>query len=148
MRVRLRDEVAEYGLRLCPSDLKLVNFMKDKDGNPIFDALSFIYRNHPGYRTLLNTLGPIENFFPRLCGVTPGSFHMWQRKHKDFERHGWDVITYVGVVASSSEGQSVLTSAYLRSPRSGEAERIFMSRTSTRYGYESSYPSSAIYSTT
>lgn len=32
MRVNLRDEVANYGLRLCASDLKLVNFMKDKDG--------------------------------------------------------------------------------------------------------------------
>ncbi|KAG5633631.1 hypothetical protein H0H81_006390, partial [Sphagnurus paluster] len=31
-RVRLRDEVAIYGLRLCPSDLKRVNFMKGKDG--------------------------------------------------------------------------------------------------------------------
>ena len=53
------------------------------------------FRNHPGYRTLLNTLGPIENFFPRIPGVTPGAFHMWHRKHKDFELHGWDVITYV-----------------------------------------------------
>ncbi|KAG5650733.1 hypothetical protein H0H81_011233 [Sphagnurus paluster] len=32
LRVRLRDEVAKYGLRLCPSDLKPVNFMKGKDG--------------------------------------------------------------------------------------------------------------------
>lgn len=30
--VRLRDEVANYGLRLCVLDLKLVNFMRDKDG--------------------------------------------------------------------------------------------------------------------
>ncbi|KIP01299.1 hypothetical protein PHLGIDRAFT_507626 [Phlebiopsis gigantea 11061_1 CR5-6] len=52
-------------------------------------------QNHPGYRTLLNTLGPVENFFPRIPGLTPGSFHMWQRKHKDFEQHGWDMITYV-----------------------------------------------------
>ena len=30
--VRFCDEVADYGLRLCVSDLKPVNFMKDKDG--------------------------------------------------------------------------------------------------------------------
>ncbi|KAI0703435.1 cytochrome P450 [Cytidiella melzeri] len=51
--------------------------------------------NHPGLRTLLNTLGPIENFFPRIWGVTPGSYHMFKRKHLDFEVFGWDVITYV-----------------------------------------------------
>ncbi|KAI0090485.1 cytochrome P450 [Irpex rosettiformis] len=51
--------------------------------------------DHPGLRTLLNTLGPIENFFPRLWGVTPGSYHMFTRKHRDFEIYGWDVITYV-----------------------------------------------------
>nr|BAL05166.1 cytochrome P450 [Phanerodontia chrysosporium] len=58
--------------------------------------------NHPGYRTLLNTLGPIENFFPRIPGVAPGAFHMWKRKHRDFEEHGWDVITYVTAFIGSS----------------------------------------------
>ncbi|GJE85498.1 cytochrome P450 [Phanerochaete sordida] len=57
--------------------------------------------NHPGYRTLLNTLGPIENFFPRIPYVTPGAFHMWTRKHRDFEEHGWDVITYVAAFIGS-----------------------------------------------
>ena len=51
--------------------------------------------DHPGLRTLLNTLGPLENFFPRISGVTPGSYHMFSRKHLDFEIYGWDVITYV-----------------------------------------------------
>ncbi len=57
-------------------------------------SLHCVNSNHPGYRLLLNTLGPIENFFPRVPGITPGGFHMWRRKHKDFESHGWDVITY------------------------------------------------------
>ena len=58
-------------------------------------TLTATRRNHPGYRTLLNTLGPIENFFPRIWGITPGSYHMFTRKHLDFEIYGWDVITYV-----------------------------------------------------
>lgn len=51
--------------------------------------------NHPGYRLVFNTLGPRENFFPRIPGVFAGCFHMFHRKHADFELHGWDVITYV-----------------------------------------------------
>ncbi|KAI0346715.1 cytochrome P450 [Trametopsis cervina] len=51
--------------------------------------------DHPGLRTLLNTLGPMENFFPRIWGVTPGTYHMFLRKHRDFDLYGWDVITYV-----------------------------------------------------
>jgi hypothetical protein len=58
--------------------------------------------NHPGLRTVLNTLGPIENFFPRLWGITPGSYHMFTRKHLDFEIYGWDLISYVSCHASSS----------------------------------------------
>ncbi|KAJ3520439.1 hypothetical protein NM688_g9161 [Phlebia brevispora] len=53
--------------------------------------------NHPGYRLLLNTLGPAENFFPRIPGVTAGNFHMWARKHKDFELYGCDIITYASI---------------------------------------------------
>ncbi|KAB5590066.1 hypothetical protein CTheo_6488 [Ceratobasidium theobromae] len=44
-RVNFSDEVANYGLRLCPSDLKFVNFMRDSDGKMVavdFDGYSFL----------------------------------------------------------------------------------------------------------
>lgn len=44
-RVNFRDEVASHGLRLCPSDLKYVNFLKDVDGGIVavdFAGYSFL----------------------------------------------------------------------------------------------------------
>ncbi|EDR15387.1 uncharacterized protein LACBIDRAFT_321179 [Laccaria bicolor S238N-H82] len=44
-RVNFRDEVATHGLRLCPSDLKYVNFLKDTDGGIVavdFAGYSFL----------------------------------------------------------------------------------------------------------
>ena len=74
-------------------------------------------RDHPGYRTLLNTLGPIENFFPRVPGVTPGAFHMWHRKHADFARGGWDVLTYVAAFGGSATNFYVADADALRDKR-------------------------------
>ena len=59
-----------------------------------------ICSGHPGYRMLFNTLGPIENFFPRIPYIFAGDFHMWRRKHLDFDLYGWDVITYVRFITS------------------------------------------------
>lgn len=44
-RVNFRDEVASHGLRLCPSDLKYVNFLKDTEGKIVavdFGGYSFL----------------------------------------------------------------------------------------------------------
>lgn len=97
---------------LCAVRFSGFSLRRSEAQNSIFDPrslFSLICRNHPGYRALLNTLGPIENFFPRMRGITPGSFHMWHRKHKDFQLHGWDVISYVR--ALSARPECPLTSA-------------------------------------
>lgn len=39
------------------------------------------YRNHPGYRTLLPVGTVVNNFLPRLRGITPGSNHYFVTKH-------------------------------------------------------------------
>lgn len=87
--------------------------------------------DHPGLRTLLNTLGPMENFFPRIWGVTPGTYHMFLRKHRDFDLYGWDVITYVSGVCTPSCVDTMLISL-CRCLLFGAAVRTSMSRTQMR----------------
>ncbi|KAH9950814.1 hypothetical protein B0H21DRAFT_776483 [Amylocystis lapponica] len=77
--VRLRDEVINYGLCLCVSDLKLVNFMRDKDGRIVAVDYGGYYFLLPSfalalrYRAFAHELSAILQYPPASCALAPFS---------------------------------------------------------------------------